>query len=100
MLSQNLKIIRLDGDLEDLPTMEPLQEDEKKALKYACLAIVAGIALFFWSLSSPDSAWRDASGALTSNKSPLMGSIVPLIFLLFLIPGLGIWLGNWQGKNF
>ena len=88
VIEPKLKNNPVDGDVEDLPTMEPLEENEKRALKYACLAVVAGIAVFVWGLSSPDSAWRDAEGALTSNKSPLMGSIVPLIFFLFMIPGL------------
>jgi aminobenzoyl-glutamate transport protein len=36
----------------------------------------------------PDgSAWRDPDGELTSGAAPLMRSIVPLIFFLFLLPG-------------
>ena len=78
----------VDGDVDDLPTMEPLEANEKKALKLACLSVVIGIAVLIVTTISPDSAWRDSTGALTSSKAPLMGSIVPLIFLLFLIPGL------------
>ena len=78
----------VDGDVDDLPTMEPLEANEKKALKLACLSVVIGIAVLIVTAISPDSAWRDSTGALTSSKAPLMGSIVPLIFLLFLIPGL------------
>ena len=78
----------VDGDVDDLPTMEPLEANEKKALKLACLSVLIGIAVLIVTAISPDSAWRDSSGALTSSKAPLMGSIVPLIFLLFLIPGL------------
>jgi aminobenzoyl-glutamate transport protein len=33
------------------------------------------------------SAWRDPDGELTSGAAPLMRSIVPLIFFLFLLPG-------------
>lgn len=88
VIEPKLKNNPVDGDVDDLPTMEPLEANEKKALKYACLAVVIGIGLFVWSLSGADSAWRDRQGSLTSNASPLMGSIVPLIFLLFLIPGL------------
>lgn len=88
VIEPKLKNNPVDGDVDDLPTMEPLEANEKRALKYACLAVIAGIVVFMWSLSAPDSAWRDAEGALTSNQSPLMGSIVPLIFFLFMIPGL------------
>ena len=34
-----------------------------------------------------DSAWRDAAGDLTSFQAPIMKSIVSLIFVLFLLPG-------------
>lgn len=34
-----------------------------------------------------DSALRDAEGEITSFSAPLMQSIVPLIFIIFLIPG-------------
>ncbi|GLX87221.1 aminobenzoyl-glutamate transporter [Thalassotalea loyana] len=88
VIEPKLKNNPVDGDVDDLPTMEPLEANEKKALKIACLAIVIGIGVFAWSLTGGDSAWRDDQGSLTSNSSPLMGSIVPLIFLLFLIPGL------------
>ena len=78
----------VDGDVEDLPTMEPLEANEKKSLKYACFAVLVGIIILVVSTMSPESAWRDSNGALTTGTAPLMGSIVPLIFLLFLIPGL------------
>ena len=35
-----------------------------------------------------DSAWRNAEGVITNFNSPIMRSIVTLIFLLFLIPGI------------
>jgi aminobenzoyl-glutamate transport protein len=34
-----------------------------------------------------DSAWRAADGGLTASSAPMMRSIVSLIFLLFLVPG-------------
>ena len=96
VIEPKLKDNKVDGDVDDLPTMEPLEKEEKRALKYACLSVLISSALFIFSVSGADSAWRDSSGALTSSQAPLMQSIVPLIFLLFLIPGLvyGIAIGK------
>ncbi|REL34997.1 AbgT family transporter [Thalassotalea euphylliae] len=86
----------LDGDLSDLPTMEPLLDSERKALRWSLLATGIGIVLLIVSTSFESSAWRASDGSLTSFSAPLMQSIVPLIFLLFLIPGLvyGIIIGK------
>jgi len=79
---------KLDGDFSDLPTMEPLEDKERTALRAALISIVAGLGILFATASFESSAWRAADGSLTSFSAPLMQSIVPLIFLLFLIPGL------------
>ena len=96
IVEPKLKGNELDGDLSDLPTMEPLQENERKALRWSLLATGIGIVLLVISASFESSAWRTADGSLTSFSAPLMKSIVPLIFLLFLIPGLvyGIIIGK------
>ena len=79
---------KLDGDLSDLPTMDPLSDKERRSLRWALLSIVAGLVILFVTASFENSAWRDADGSLTSFTAPLMQSIVPLIFFLFLLPGL------------
>ncbi|MDO6719929.1 AbgT family transporter [Psychrosphaera sp. 1_MG-2023] len=79
---------KLDGDLSDLPTMEPLESNEQKALRWALFSIIIGAIILFASAYPQDSAWRAADGSLTAFSAPLMKSIVPFIFLLFLIPGL------------
>ncbi|MEW9798689.1 AbgT family transporter [Alteromonas sp. CYL-A6] len=78
----------LDGDLSDLPSMEPLQDGERRALRWALFAVAGGIVLLAVTASLDTSPWRGDDGSLTSFSAPLMRSIVPLIFLLFLIPGL------------
>ncbi|NTS77032.1 AbgT family transporter [Catenovulum sp. SM1970] len=87
---------KLDGDLSDLPSMEPLKDDERKALRWALLSTGVGIAILVITASFENSAWRAADGSLTAFSAPLMKSIVPLIFFLFLIPGLvyGIAIGT------
>ena len=76
----------LDGDLADLPTMEALEDNERKGLRAALVAIIVAIVIMVASAWPADSAWR-ADGELTSGAAPMMRSIVSLIFLFFLIPG-------------
>jgi aminobenzoyl-glutamate transport protein len=78
---------KLDGDLHDLPTMEPLSDSERKGLRWSMIAMLLGILLLILTSLPATSAWRSPEGTLTSGSSPLMQSIVPLIFLLFLLPG-------------
>lgn len=79
---------KVDGDLSDLPSMEPLSEKERKSLRWALWATLAGILVLFFTAYGDNSPWRDEGGSLTAFNAPLMKSIVPLIFFLFLIPGL------------
>ena len=78
---------QLDGDLEDLPTMAALTSKERSGLRTALWAMLIGIGLLIASAWPESSAWRGASGSLTERGAPLMASIVPLIFVLFLLPG-------------
>jgi aminobenzoyl-glutamate transport protein len=83
-----LKNTPLDGDLKDLPTMQPLEPAERRALRWALFSMVATLVIIAITTLPDGSAWRDASGNLASPTAPLMRSIVPLIFLLFVIPGI------------
>ncbi|WP_394393778.1 AbgT family transporter [Shewanella woodyi] len=72
----------------DLPAMEEEKPLEIKAFRVATLVMLVAIVAFF-SLTVPEtSTLRDADGSLTSFKAPLMQSIVPLIFIFFMLPGL------------
>ncbi len=67
--------------------MGALNKREKKAFYAASLAMILGlVGLFLWAAPA-DSALRDPEGEITSFSAPLMQSIVPLIFIIFLIPG-------------
>ena len=77
---------QLDGDLAGAPALESLSAKERRALRFALLAMLAGVIALIASAWPADSAWR-ADGALASAGAPLMRSIVPLIFLFFLLPG-------------
>ncbi len=87
VVEPRLKDVALDGDLHDLPTMTPLDARERKGLRAALLSMLFGVAVLAVTAISKTSAWRAPDGTLTSGAAPLMTSIVPLIFLLFLLPG-------------
>jgi aminobenzoyl-glutamate transport protein len=76
----------LDGELEDLPTMHALTPQESAGLRAALWTMVLSTALLVLSAWPETSAWRGATGSLTERGAPLMGSIVPLIFVFFLLP--------------
>ncbi|MDZ7642995.1 MAG: AbgT family transporter [Woeseiaceae bacterium] len=77
----------LDGDLEELPTMEALEPNERRGLRMSVIAMLIGIIVLIVTAWPAGSPWRGPEGNLTSGLAPLMRSIVPLIFLLFLLPG-------------
>ena len=77
----------VDGDLNDLPRMENLGPREWRGL-WTALASIGGALVLLTLLALPTaSALRSPAGDLTDAKAPLMQSIVPLIFLFFLLPG-------------
>ena len=78
----------VDGDAEDLPEMHDLKDNERKGLRWALISMVLGIVLLFVTAIPEGSAWRTADGQLTAFSAPMMRSIVSLIFLLFLVPGI------------
>mgnify|MGYP001095561075 CR=1 FL=1 len=78
----------VDADAEQAPDMETLDPRERKAFWWASAVLVLGLVVLTLTLIPEDSAFRDpATGSLNSFSAPIMQSIVPLIFLLFLIPG-------------
>lgn len=94
VIEPRLKSTRVDADTSQLPTMEPLAPAERRALWIALAAMLAGLVLLAVSAIPDGSAWRapadapaGAAGQLVVAQAPLMQSIVPLIFIFFLIPG-------------
>jgi len=99
VVEPRLQATPLDGDLENLPKMEPLEPAERRALRWALLAMLATLVIVGVTALPSDSAWRDAAGELASPAAPLMRSIVPLIFLLFVIPGMVYGYASGKVKN-
>lgn len=87
IVEPRLKKVKVDDDIEDVPTMDKLSAKEKKAFWVAVGSMIFMLAgLFLWA-APLDSALRSEDGEITSFAAPLMRSIVPLIFIIFLIPG-------------
>jgi aminobenzoyl-glutamate transport protein len=87
IVEPRLQGTEIDGDKEDLPEMHDIEPNERKGLRWAMISMVLGLVLLFGTALPEGSAWRAPDGALTTGAAPMMKSIVSLIFLLFLIPG-------------
>lgn len=77
----------LDDDIEAAPDLNDISAKEKNGFLWGTLAMLIGVAaltLFTIPASSP---MRTPEGELSSFSAPIMQSIVPLIFLLFMLPG-------------
>jgi aminobenzoyl-glutamate transport protein len=77
----------LDADIESGQHLQELSTKEARGLRWALWSVLVSLVLLFLSAWPADSAWRGPTGSLTELGAPLMASIVPLIFLLFVIPG-------------
>jgi aminobenzoyl-glutamate transport protein len=87
VVEPRLRQTPVDEVIEDEPKMEDLSAVEKRAFFAASFVMLAGIVgLIFWTIPG-DSAMRSPLGEITAFDAPIMQSIVPLIFLLFWLPG-------------
>jgi aminobenzoyl-glutamate transport protein len=82
----------VDGDPREMPVVEEVTPAEERGL-YAGLVVLAAAATLLVIAASPeDSPLRShdptTPGSLTAFSAPLMKSIVPLIFIFFLLPGI------------
>jgi aminobenzoyl-glutamate transport protein len=87
VVEPRLRSVSVDGDVSEIPQMEELTQPERRGLTWALVAMVLGIVLLAVATWPPESPLRSPEGEVTAATAPLMQSIVPLIFLLFLIPG-------------
>ena len=86
VIEPRLQRTLVDGDPEQMPKMEEVTPAERRGMLAALGATALGvIVLVAWAWPA-DSALR-YEGQLTLFQAPIMRSIVPLIFLFFIIPG-------------
>ena len=101
VVEPRLQGVEIDGDEEGLPEMHDLKDEERRGLRWALITMVLGLVVLTLTLIPADSPWRDANGALATFSAPIMRSIVALIFLLFLVPGIvyGYVAGTFKGTK-
>lgn len=94
IIEPRLKSAVVDGDKSQMPSMEELQPAEKRGLNAALVAMLAAAGLFVLSLLPAGSPWAAPAELVPAGQSrlmvgaaPVMQSIVGLIFIFFLIPG-------------
>jgi len=91
----------VDSDVKKEPLAQMHTEAENKAFRMASFCLI-GFAVMVFLLAFPnDSVLRAPDGTLTSPKSPLMQSIVPLLLVVFSLPGLiyGYKTGTFKSAN-
>jgi aminobenzoyl-glutamate transport protein len=94
VIEPRLRGTSIDGDPSALPTMDALSTRETRGVRWALVSMVITLVLLVLSTLPDASPWRapaDAvpvgSNALLVSAAPLMQSIVPIIFVFFLVPG-------------
>jgi len=86
VVEPRLRRVAVDGD-EGPVAMDALSQKERTAFRMAALTMLLLLAgLFAWAW--PDDSSLRAEGKLASFSAPLMRSIVPIILIVFLIPGI------------
>jgi aminobenzoyl-glutamate transport protein len=87
IIEPRLRSVPVDGNASEMPAMETLGAKERRGLFAGLAAVVIGLVILVLVSAPAGSVLRASDGSLTASTAPLMQSIVPLIFLLFLIPG-------------
>jgi len=87
VIEPRLRGTKLDGDEMDSMKMAEIGSRERRGLIAGMLSMVIGVALLVFAVMPETSPLRSPDGQITAFTAPLMQSIVPLIFLLFIIPG-------------
>lgn len=93
IVEPRLEGIEIDGDEDEMPQMETVSSKESRAFWLGFGTMILGvIGLIAWAIPE-NSALRGpgmldpSENSLVSFNAPLMQAIVPLIFVLLLIPG-------------
>ncbi len=87
--------VSVDDDIQD----RPLDEQEKRGLRYAGLAVLGVIALWLFMIFGPGTALVDESAPAEAQLNPFYQSLVGGFFLLFLLAGWAYGKGVGNIKN-
>jgi aminobenzoyl-glutamate transport protein len=88
IVEPKLRGTTVDGEECEMPSMAELTRRDVLAMSLGLLSVlICLVVLVLWAM--PEDSSLRANGSLTSAKpeAPLMGAIVPLIFILFAVPG-------------
>lgn len=88
VIEPRLKNVEIDGDPAEMPQIEEVSLQDRKAFNAGGLTMLAGIAFLIAAVWPESSALRNPAGEIAAFDAPLMQSIVPIIFLLFWVPGI------------
>ena len=80
--------LAIDGDFQHDEDMSNVTPQESRAFRRASLVMMLGLAALAAAAWPEGSMLRGTDGSLTSYSAPIMKSIVPLIFLIFILPGI------------
>jgi aminobenzoyl-glutamate transport protein len=87
VIEPRLRKVPVDGDKADMPTTGEMTPAERRGMWAGIAAMVVGLGVYVIALLPSGSPMRGADGSITAADSGAMRSIVPIIFLLFLLPG-------------
>jgi aminobenzoyl-glutamate transport protein len=86
-IEPRLRALPVDGEGDANVAVGEMPANELRGLIAGLMVLVAGLIGLAWTAWPGDSAWRSVDGNLVGRDSPIMKSIVPMIFVLFLVPG-------------
>jgi aminobenzoyl-glutamate transport protein len=86
IVEPRLRLTPVDAEASELPKLDPATATERRAMTAGLLTMGSLLVLLAVAAAPAGSPLRAPDGQLAVNTAPLMRSIVPLIFLLFLVP--------------
>ncbi|HLL22992.1 MAG TPA: AbgT family transporter [Kofleriaceae bacterium] len=87
VIEPRLRKVEVNVDSADMPATGEMTPAERRGMWAGIAAMGAGLAIYVVVLVPSGSPMRGTGGSITAADSGAMRSIVPIIFLLFLIPG-------------
>jgi aminobenzoyl-glutamate transport protein len=88
VIEPRLRKLPVDGSGEGATSLTELSEKERRGFRAGMMAFVVLIALLILAAWPTTSPFRAKDGSLTGHGAPMMESIVPLIAIFFLVPGI------------
>ena len=87
IVEPRLETLKVDGDPAQMPKFDKVTKREIAGMVAAIVSVIVGVGVMVWWAWPTDSVLRH-DGSLTDFHAPLMGMIVPLIFLFSVVPGI------------